>query len=93
MDLELFGMKKVELSANHQSLVDGLKAYNNDKNYRIINDIIQGIEFGMVDQTKLLCHTQLDKLRGLPEVVELLKQHLFVNDPDNPFRTRKRTVQ
>ena len=89
MDFEALGFPKVELTERQQTLVDKLREANTT-NVKLINDMIQGIEHGFINDAKKICFNQADKFRSLPGVIEILVEYLFDENEQKPWSMKKR---
>ncbi|OGH77489.1 MAG: hypothetical protein A2469_02480 [Candidatus Magasanikbacteria bacterium RIFOXYC2_FULL_40_16] len=87
MDMEKLGFKKAELSEKQSILIEKLREF---EKHPLVKKIIEGVEYGFVKDAKLLCFTESDKFRSMPEVIEILKTYLFDEGEDRPWDRFKR---
>lgn len=69
-----------------QHLASELRKLKGEKRSQTLDYIIHCLERGKIEQAKIECSTNGDKLESFPEVVAMLSAQLFTADEYNPFK-------
>ena len=86
--MEKLGFSKVELTEKQSTLVQKLCEIDQLGENKLIQKIIQSVDYGFSDSAKTLCWNEADKFRSQPEIIEILKTYLFDENEDKPWRDR-----